>query len=567
MSSSESDHHPSNGVPFVSIPEEPTGNGTKPRLGNGFIKRLGYEKHMQQIHSLEDSFADFCGSSSIHGVRYIGCRTSSYIEKLIWTIIFLTTLYLAGNNIIEAWIKWEKNPVKIVPADRTTYSWEIPFPAVTICPQTKSKKSLFNIGESYRDTEGDSDKFNDRLKALLQLCDAPCLYNVNYTSAANPKIVHLMNEVAPNLDDICESVRWDLDKLSCNGMFQRILTEDGVCYSFNPISAREMFRLDRLHKRYNHSDASIPIQNWSPAEGYGSVDAEIEYPKRSFLDDKKIDFVINLRLNASDFDYQCRTEQGFMVYVHSPEDFPQANYRAMYVPLGKSTYITVKAIVTDLSSKLIDFPPNRRKCYKLGEKQLEYFRIYTQKNCELECRAREQLFTEGCVNFALPHDEEDKICNVRKMHCTNNGGSRVAQRDKKVRPRRSSLNKHGPCQCLPTCKYLKYETDMLQTDLDYRSIRKDRQSNISYTQISVHYNKEKFPTLERTDSYTLTELLGTFGGLLGLFMGVSVLSFVEIVYFCTLRPFCVWRRNTRKLKLQQSTSQNGSKEAEQNSAI
>lgn len=76
-------------------------------------------------------------------------------------------------------------------------------------------------------------------------------------------------------------------------------------------------------------------------------------------------------------------------------------------------------------------------------------------------------------------------------------------------------------------------------------------SSISYTQISVHYNKEKFPTFERTDSYTITELLGTFGGLLGLFMGVSLLSFVEILYFCTLRPFCVWRRMNRKLKLQQ----------------
>lgn len=32
------------------------------------------------------------------------------------------------------------------------------------------------------------------------------------------------------------------------------------------------------------------------------------------------------------------------------------------------------------------------------------------------------------------------------------------------------------------------------------------------------------------------------GGLLGLFMGFSVVSIVEIVYFATLRPYCAARR-------------------------
>ncbi|XP_058456325.1 pickpocket protein 28-like [Malaya genurostris] len=427
----------------VSEPDAGTSNHTD-RIANvcidtnskpkdGLIKRLGYEKHIKHIHSLEDSFVDFCGSSSIHGVQYIGCRSSSYIEKLLWTIVFLITLYFAGTNIIEAWIKWEKNPVKTAPLDSVTFSWEIPFPAVTICPQTKSKRSLFEIMEAYRETEGDPNNFDDRLKGLLQLCDAPCLYNINYSTPASPNIVRVINEVAPTLEDVCESLTWNLDKLNCTGLFQRVLTEDGVCFSFNPISAKELFREDRLHRQYSYSEAFIPIQNWDPEIGYGSIDAEVEYPRRSFLDDKKIDLVINLRLNQNDFDYGCRTEQGFMVYVHSPQDFPQANYRAIYVPMGKSTYVTVKAKITELSQKLLQFPPE----------------------------------------------------------------------------------------------------------------------SVSYTQISVHYNKEKFPTFERTDSYTLTELLGTFGGLLGLFMGVSLLSFVEIVYFCTLRPFCVWRGKHRKLRLLQ----------------
>lgn len=37
--------------------------------------------------------------------------------------------------------------------------------------------------------------------------------------------------------------------------------------------------------------------------------------------------------------------------------------------------------------------------------------------------------------------------------------------------------------------------------------------------------------------YGQTELLANFGGLLGFFLGISLLSFVEIIYFFTLRTF------------------------------
>lgn len=42
-------------------------------------------------------------------------------------------------------------------------------------------------------------------------------------------------------------------------------------------------------------------------------------------------------------------------------------------------------------------------------------------------------------------------------------------------------------------------------------------------------------------SYTLTGFLAVCGGLLRLFLGISVLSIVEFIYFCTLRIFCTAR--------------------------
>lgn len=42
--------------------------------------------------------------------------------------------------------------------------------------------------------------------------------------------------------------------------------------------------------------------------------------------------------------------------------------------------------------------------------------------------------------------------------------------------------------------------------------------------------------------YGQTELLANFGGLLGFFLGISLLSFVEIIYFFTLRTFLLVKR-------------------------
>jgi Amiloride-sensitive sodium channel len=45
-------------------------------------------------------------------------------------------------------------------------------------------------------------------------------------------------------------------------------------------------------------------------------------------------------------------------------------------------------------------------------------------------------------------------------------------------------------------------------------------------------------TAERREQYSRTDFLANCGGLLGLLMGISVISFVEIVYFCTIRLWC-----------------------------
>jgi acid-sensing ion channel, other len=51
------------------------------------------------------------------------------------------------------------------------------------------------------------------------------------------------------------------------------------------------------------------------------------------------------------------------------------------------------------------------------------------------------------------------------------------------------------------------------------------------------FKDDDFMYSKRRQVYTFTEFLANFGGILGLFMGVSILSFIEIIYFLMFRQY------------------------------
>lgn len=51
----------------------------------------------------------------------------------------------------------------------------------------------------------------------------------------------------------------------------------------------------------------------------------------------------------------------------------------------------------------------------------------------------------------------------------------------------------------------------------------------------MFFKETEFIQLKRNELYGWTDFIANCGGLLGLFMGVSFLSVIEIVYFFTLR--------------------------------
>lgn len=72
------------------------------------------------------------------------------------------------------------------------------------------------------------------------------------------------------------------------------------------------------------------------------------------------------------------------------------------------------------------------------------------------------------------------------------------------------------------------------------------------SKLFIAFKENNFISINRTEAYTYSDFIASCGGLLGLFMGVSMLSVIELFYYLTLRLCCKMKQQ-RENRVKQST--------------
>lgn len=145
------------------------------------------------------------------------------------------------------------------------------------------------------------------------------------------------------------------------------------------------------------------ISHWSFENGYDDTVSESDYPFRVFNAKEKTALLIMSRVFEEDLDYLCRgTHQGFKVILHTPGQALKMSRHSFRVPLSDDVMISIKPKLITTSDELRRYPPKQRQCYFDSERQLGFFKIYTQHNCEVECLSNFTATECGCVKFSMP---------------------------------------------------------------------------------------------------------------------------------------------------------------------
>lgn len=330
--------------------------------------------------------------------------------------------------IIKTYNKWQYNPVIVTFAEKSTPVWKIPFPAITICPETKSMKEVFEVDDLLHDdyVELSSDKYT-YLNSLYQVCKHYPFPYLQKNKELSANCSDILNELTIRFDDVFGDCTWRGFESYCENLFHKILTDEGVCWTFNMLDHSELFneQLDQSLKFPKHGHKSA---NWTLQGGYTSYAAEI-YPHRVIGSGITAGFNLELRVKSSDIDYACKGPvQGFKIALHTSGEMPRMNQVFYQVPLKQQVLIAVKPDVITTSPGLHAYSPKRRQCYFNGESKLNFFKVYTQSNCELECLTEFTLKECGCVKFSQPHNSKTKVCNLEKVECYRNAEKNFMKR-------------------------------------------------------------------------------------------------------------------------------------------
>lgn len=195
-------------------------------------------------------FADFCNNSTVHGVKYLGEKQRHWSERAFWVMAFIISVTGCTIMIVKIYDKWQYTPVIVSFAEKSTPVWQIPFPAVTICPETKAMKKHVDMTKGYIYTRvGMRDNLTDEearnLEAISQVCDLHLFSEktMEINSGLKPEeIVPLLKSITVSLNETTLFCKWRNAVGSCEEFFTEIITEEGFCYTFNVLDSSELFK-------------------------------------------------------------------------------------------------------------------------------------------------------------------------------------------------------------------------------------------------------------------------------------------------------------------------------------
>ena len=145
-----------------------------------------------------------------------------------------------------------------------------------------------------------------------------------------------------------------------------------------------------------------PKSNWN-IETYGYRKGNANYPFNVYSAKQNAELDFTLRTLNMDVEIVCRTlVPGYKLFLHTPFDALRSTDSSIRIPFAEEISVSIIPKLYITVRALQSYNPSIRKCFFRSERQLRFFRSYSQGNCEIECLANYTLATCGCVKFSMP---------------------------------------------------------------------------------------------------------------------------------------------------------------------
>ncbi|XP_065167008.1 sodium channel protein Nach [Atheta coriaria] len=411
--------------------------------------------------------------------------------------------WLGTSMLIRAnWDDYQNNAIQFV-AETSYLDWDTQFPSVTVCEVDNQDRIADVTDEIY----GDPHDYNldEVVKELvyykglnfytLQICGDPETRNAA-CSLSNFTVFSDM--VRSNCEQIFAKCMWNNKPFDCCKYFHPMNTELGVCFSINSrqTTAKKPEFFDMISNR---------------KVGVGTFYLEIKVFSNIYvLGEQEVPSLTTLQTEILQISPQIRYHRYFAL-----------------------TEIENQAEVRDVSIV-------QRNCRFMDESYLNVYKYYSYSACSVQCRRDAQLARCNCSHHLIPNTKPEQQCTITGLECLNKNYDDLAVLKAPWAKRKGIV-----CFCVPSC-----------TEIEL-SIVKDDKSGIDDNYAIVELSLDRLPSerFKRSVVKGRLDLVVSMGGTTALFIGASLLSFVEIFYYLLLRPlsnYILRRKPTKPNQKQQN---------------
>ncbi|CAB1328408.1 unnamed protein product, partial [Coregonus sp. 'balchen'] len=206
-------------------------------------------------------------------------------------------------------------------------------------------------------------------------------------------------------------------------------------------------------------------------------------------------------------------EAGIRVQIHSQEEPPYIHQLGFGVSPGFQTFVSCQ------EQRLTYLPQPWGNCRSTSDQMIPGYDTYSISACHLRCETREELPIS-----ALP---------VTSSYVTNPGFNNLL-----CVPALLQKSTGDTCPCETPCNLTRYGKELSMVKIPskgsarYLSRKYDKSEEYirdNFLVLDIFFEALNYETIEQKKAYDVAGLLGDIGGQMGLFIGASILTILEIL--------------------------------------
>ncbi|CRL07762.1 CLUMA_CG020716, isoform A [Clunio marinus] len=467
----------------------------------------------------ESRLKTYFRATTLHGFAYLANKRNSLAEKIFGIFVLVVSI---GCNIIlvmKLFERIESNPTIMYRSNVATQVTDISFPALTYCSSTLKDSSSRNtalVRTAWKlitdnDTWEDVHTIQPEItKHISKLIEGNVFSSLWFRGSwLNSYLVEIRRSLMSC--GICQTINLaDIND---------VINSSNVSHAFN------FAKLEKLHLSFNGDDAfldeALEIYPWK-TNNYGSG----------------IRGLIKTEPTK-------KAGNGFIIFIHNPYELPYEGHQQMILNEEEKVTFLVEPRLKILDESLMNLPNEKRNCYLKDEKKLFMFKVYTKHNCQHECLwfyIRDQC---DCIPFYMFLSPSTTICSVDKKKCYKEAHKTFWELPPEF------------CNCLDLCENLEYIIEKRKS-LFIKDIIEERLDNIPKSFISIRFKNEEFYPLVTSSFMSSIDIISYIGGYLGLFLGFSFLSLMEIIYHVFIKTTSESCRKSEKSEKQKGNEEDSS---------